>query len=168
MTAKEIARGGVLAAAAVALLYLGAAMPYMAPAACIVAGTASAVPLLRRDRVRTAVLLYLAAGVLGPLLVPRKGVAAAYLLFCGLYPIVKFLIESRVPVHRQTALKLAYFNIMLPVAAALMVFVFAPGVAFSGLLRIVLLWAAADVLFLMYDVALSRLIAMLRRSLPPE
>ena len=45
MNAKEIARGGLLAAAAVALLYVGGAAPYIGPAACIVAGVASAVPL---------------------------------------------------------------------------------------------------------------------------
>ena len=52
MNAKEIARGGLLAAAAVALLYIGGAAPYFGPAACIVAGVTSAVPLLRRARLR--------------------------------------------------------------------------------------------------------------------
>ena len=84
MSAKEIARSGLLAAAAVALLYIGGAAPYLGPAACIVAGVTSAVPLLRRARVRTAVLLYIAAALLGALVAPRKSVVAAYALLTGL------------------------------------------------------------------------------------
>lgn len=80
MNAKEIARGGLLAAAAVALLYVGGAAPYIGPAACIVAGVASAVPLLRRARLKTAVLLYAATSILGALIAPRKSLVAAYAL----------------------------------------------------------------------------------------
>lgn len=168
MNAREIARGGLLAAAAVALLYVGGAAPYIGPAACIVAGVTSAVPLLRHAQLKTAVLLYAAASLLGILVTPRKSVAAAYVLFCGLYPIVKFVIESRMPRQMQTGIKLAYFNVVLVVAAALAVFVFMPQLAVTGLGKVVALWAAANVVFLMYDVALSRLIALLRRSLPPD
>ena len=168
MNAKEIARGGLLAAAAVALLYMGGAAPYIGPAACIAAGVTSAVPLLRRARLRTAVLLYAAASILGALIVPRKSVVAAYAVFCGLYPIVKFGVECYLPLQAQWGLKLAYFNIVLAVAGVLAVFVFFPGMAVTGLFRIAAVWFAANVGFFIYDVALSRLIAMLRRSLPPE
>ena len=168
MNARDIARGGVLAAAALALLYFAGAVSYAAVALCVCAGVTSAVPLLHRARLRVAVLLYAAVSVLGLLLVPRKAVAVGYILFCGLYPIVKFLIESRLPRHLQMGAKLAYGNVVLAAAAVLAAFVFAPGVAIGGLGRVVLLWVAADAAFLMYDVALSRLIAVLRRSLPPE
>lgn len=103
MNAKEIARGGLLAAAAVALLYIGGAAPYFGPAACIVAGVTSAVPLLRRARLRMALLMYAAASILGLLIVPRKSVAAAYVLLTGLYPIVKFGVECYLP--REWCLK---------------------------------------------------------------
>lgn len=168
MGAREIARGGLLAAVAVALLYVGGTATYVGVAACVAAGVTSAVPLLRRARVRTAVMLYLTVSVLSALLVPRKVVAAAYVLFCGLYPIVKFLIESRVPPQAQWGLKLAYFNIVLAVAGVLAVFVFFPGMAVTGLFRIAAVWFAANVGFFIYDVALSRLIALLRASLPPD
>lgn len=122
MNAKEIARGGLLAAAAVALLYMGGAAPYIGPAACIAAGVTSAVPLLRRARLRTAVLLYAAASILGALIVPRKSVVAAYAVFCGLYPIVKFGVECYLPRHVQTGVKLVYFNIVLAVVGALVAY----------------------------------------------
>ena len=168
MSAKEIARSGLLAAAAVALLYIGGAAPYLGPAACIVAGVTSAVPLLRRARGRTAVLLYIAAALLGALVAPRKSVVAAYALLTGLYPIVKYGVEARLPRQVQTGVKLAYFNLVLAAAAVLVVCGLFPNVALPGFARLAMLWLAANFGFMIYDVALSRLIAMLRRSLPPE
>ena len=85
MSTREIARGGLLAAAATAWLYFGGVMPQIGPAACLIAGAASAIPLLRRANVKTAVLLYLVTSVLGLLLTPRKLIAAAYVLLFGLY-----------------------------------------------------------------------------------
>lgn len=168
MNAKEIARGGLLAAAAVALLYMGGAAPYIGPAACIAAGVTPAVPLLRRARLRTAVLLYAAASILGALIVPRKSVVAAYAVFCGLYPIVKFGVECYLPRHVQTGVKLVYFNIVLAVAGALVAYGLFPGIDLPGFARLAVLWFGANAVFIIYDVALSRLIALLRRSLPPE
>lgn len=165
MNTKEIARGGLLTAAAVVLLYIGGTVTYIGPAACLMAGVTSAVPLLRRARLKTAVTLYLAVSILSALLVPRKIEVAAYILFCGLYPIVKFCVECYVPRRRQMDLKLAYFNIMLVIAAALAIFVFLPQFSLSGF-RLLVVWVAANIVFVIYDVALSRLIALLRRSLP--
>ena len=165
MNTKEIARGGLLTAAAVALLYIGGTVTYIGSAACLVAGVTSAVPLLRRARLKTAVTLYLAVSILSALLVPRKIEVAAYILFCGLYPIVKFCVECYVPRRRQMDLKLAYFNIMLVIVATLAIFVFLPQFSLSGF-RLLVVWVAANIVFVIYDVALSRLIALLRRSLP--
>ena len=148
MNAKEIARGGLLAAAAVALLYMGGAAPYIGPAACIAAGVTSAVPLLRRARLRTAVLLYAAASILGALIVPRKSVVAAYAVFCGLYPIVKFGVECYLPRHVQTGVKLVYFNIVLAVAGALVAYGLFPGIDLPGFARLAVLWFGANAVFI--------------------
>lgn len=168
MGAREIARGGLLAAAAVALLYVGGTATYVGAAACVAAGVTSAVPLLRRARLRTAVMLYVTVSVLSALLVPRKVVAVAYVLFCGLYPIIKYLVEGRVPPRLQLGVKLAYFNIVLVAFGVLAIWIFFPQLAITGLFRVVAVWAAADIAFIIYDVALSRLIALLRASLPPD
>lgn len=168
MNAKEIARGGLLAAAAVALLYAGGAAPYIGPAACIVAGVASAVPLLRRAQLKTAVLLYAAASILGALIAPRKSVVAAYVLLTGLYPILKYCVECYLPRRMQTGVKLAYVNVVLAAASLVAAAGLFPQIAMPGLGQLAVLWIAANIVFIIYDVALSRLIALLRRSLPPD
>ena len=95
MNTREIARGGLLAGFAVVLLYIGGLIPQAAPALCISAGVVSAVPLIRSFALRTSLTVYAAVSALSLMLVPRKSVAAAYIAVCGLYPIVKYLIETR-------------------------------------------------------------------------
>ena len=178
MSTREIARGGLLAAAATAWLYFGGVMPQIGPAACLIAGAASAIPLLRRANIKTAGLLYLVTSVLGLLLTPRKLIAAAYVLLFGLYPIVKYLIECRLPVFKGSGLtdraslqlsgKLAYFNIVLVLAAVLVSCGLFPQVQMPGIFRLAGLWIAANIGFIVYDIGLSKVIALLRRTLPPE
>ena len=124
--------------------------------------------LLRRANVKTAVLLYLVTSVLGLLLTPRKLIAAAYVLLFGLYPIVKYLIECRLPVFTQLSGKLAYFNIVLVLAAVLVSCGLFPQVQMPGIFRLAGLWIAANIGFIVYDIGLSKVIALLRRTLPPE
>ena len=78
---------------------------------------------------RTAVLLFIAAALLGALVAPRKSVVAAYALLTGLYPIVKYGVEARLPRQVQTGVKLAYFNLVLAAAAVLVVCGLFPNVA---------------------------------------
>lgn len=168
MNARDIARGGVLAAAAVALLYIGGLSPWMGLACGAVAGVTSAVPLLRHGKVREAVLIYLAAALLGALVVPRKGIAAGYAGLFGIYPILKYGIECRVPRHVQRYVKLVYFNLVFAGVLLLVRHGLLPLLADAGPARLVLTWAAANIAFEFYDVGLSRLIASLRRRLPPD
>ena len=113
-------------------------------------------------------LLYLVTSVLGLLLTPRKLIAAAYVLLFGLYPIVKYLIECRLPVFTQLSGKLAYFNIVLVLAAVLVSCGLFPQVQMPGIFRLAGLWIAANIGFIVYDIGLSKVIALLRRTLPPE
>lgn len=55
----------------------------------------TALPLLRSRTVKGSVTVYAAVSALSVILVPRKSIAAAYIMATGLYPIVKFLIENR-------------------------------------------------------------------------
>lgn len=167
MKSREIARGGLLTAAAVALLWFGGVSPWFSVFACLAAGVTSAVPLLRDGRVKTAVLLFIAASVLSALIVPRKALVFAYTGFTGLYPILKYAIEARVPRGAQRLVKLLYWNLCLLAGCLLVRFVLFHELALPGFWRMLMLWFLANVLFQMYDTGLSRLIATLRRTLPP-
>lgn len=168
MSTREIARGGLLAAGG-----HGVAVFRRCDAAdrtgglpdsrCGLSDTAAA-PREHKNG-WAAVPRHLGTGLL---LTPRKLIAAAYVLLFGLYPIVKYLIECRLPVFTQLSGKLAYFNIVLVLAAVLVGCGLFPQVQMPGISRLAGLWIAANIGFIVYDIGLSKVIALLRRTLPPE
>ena len=169
MSTREIARGGLLAAATTALLYFGGVLSEFGAAACLMAASAaSAIPQVRHARLKMAVLLYIVTSVLSLMLTPRKLIAAAYVLVFGLYPIVKFVIESRLPVLFQLPGKLVYANIAFVISCVLVRLVMTAEVQMPGLIKLAVLWIAVNIGFIIYDIWLSRVIALLRRTLPPE
>ncbi len=166
MNTREIARGGLLAGFTVVLLYIGGLIPQAAPALCISAGIASAVPLVRSCALRTSVTVYAAASALSLMLVPRKSVAAAYIAVCGLYPIVKYLIETRVRPGVRMALKLIYVNLVLAVLGAFVSWGVFPQMEMPGFFALAAFWFAANIGFAVFDTVLTQFIRFLRRNLP--
>lgn len=85
---REVALPAVLAALSLLLLYGASIAPGgrmglvalsgLIPAAAVVSGG-----------LRAGLMCYAAAGILGLILVPDKGSALLYLLFFGLYPVIK-------------------------------------------------------------------------------
>lgn len=167
-----MARGGLLAAVAVALLYGGSVWPWMGAAACVIAGVSTAVPLMRHGGLRAAVLLYAASTALAALVVPRKSIVLGYAVFGGLYPILKYAVEARVPRRMQRWCKLAYWNVLLAAALLLVRQGLLPWLMPRGWTRLALLCVAANIIFWFYDIGLSRLIARLiarlQSTLPPD
>lgn len=166
MNTREIARGGLLAGFAVVLLYIGGLIPQAAPALCISAGVASAVPLIRSYALRTSVTVYAAVSALSLMLVPRKSVAAAYVAVCGLYPIVKYLIETRVRPGARMALKLVYVNLVLALMGALVSKGIFPQMEIPGFFTLAVFWFTANIGFVVFDTVLTQFIRFLRRYLP--
>jgi hypothetical protein len=134
----------------------------------MMSGLATAIPLLRHGHVGLSLQIYAAVTLLSALLVPKKSMTVGYAGFFGLYPIVKYGIECRAPRRTQTVCKLAFFNLVLVAAFLLVRNGLFPGVTESYRAPLAVLWFAVNVVFLCYDVGLSRFIALLRRRLPPD
>ncbi len=166
MRAKQLARGGILAGAAVAVLYMGSMIEYLSATACIMAGLAPAAALVRNTDVKESVMVYAASAILSFLIVPNKRLALEYAGMCGLYPVLKYLIECRMPRKIQLPCKLVYCSLTLLAAYALAKW--ALGVELKGVWWHVALWTGANAMFLLYDVWLSRLIALIGRLMPRD
>ncbi len=166
MGAKQLARGGILAGAAVVVLYMGSVIEYLSASACILAGLAPAAALVRKANVKEAVMVYAASSVLGFLIVPNKRLALEYAGMCGFYPVLKYLIECRVHRKAQLLCKMAYCNLTLLAAYALGKWVL--GVELRGALWCAAVWTGANAMFLLYDVWLSRLVAIIGRLMPRD
>ena len=159
-----VALGGVLAAGSLAVLWLACVVPSGQLGVTAAAGLFPVGAVLAAGR-GAGLLCWAAASILGLLLLPDKGVALMYLVFLGLYPVVKSRLEQLKSRPAEWAGKLVFFN------GALSLLWF----AFQGLLlpnlpewltgQVWMLYGAGNLIFILYDVALSRLIGGLSARL---
>lgn len=103
-------------------------------------------------------LIYAVTAVLSVLLVPSKSAAMVYLCFAGYYPILKAVLERHLPPLWCWVVKLLVFNAGLALSLFLMLKVFltftVPAAWYYALIPLL------SVVFVLYDVALTRLITL--------
>ena len=143
-TSRRTAVAGVLAAGSLAVLWL----------ACMV-------PSGRIGLTGAA-----ASALLGLFLLPDKGVALLYLIFLGLYPVVKNNIEGLRRLPLEWLCKLACFNAALSLFWFALRALFLPDPPVWLGERTWLLYLAGNLIFVLYDVGLSRLIALVMARMP--
>ena len=156
-SAKRAALMGMLSAISLVFLYLSAVVPsgrlgLVAAAGIIPAGAVVSAGL------GAGFLCYGAAGLLGLLLLPAKSNALLYLLFLGLYPMLKSLIERLHNLPLELLLKLAFFNLMLTVVLlglSGLLLPFLPAV----LSQLWMIYAVGNAAFLIYDFGFTKLIS---------
>ena len=157
----RMAYGGILTGVSVALLLTASASPWSGWAFCISAGMVAAIPLAHRQ-VRLGLLVFAATGILSALIVPSKRFVTAYVLFFGLYPLVKYGIEQLRCLPLEWACKLAFAGLWAVIVLYLVRLGLLPlGGRVFGLPHR-LLFAAALAGFAGYDIIFSRIIALFR------
>ena len=104
-------------------------------------------------------------GVLGLLILPDKGVALMYLCFMGLYPVVKSRLEQCASRPLEWVGKLACFNGALTLLWVVFRGLFLPALPEWLAGAVWLLYGAGNLVFLLYDWGLSRLIGMMTARL---
>ena len=163
---SAVALGGILAAIGVTSMYLGSFIEVLDLTVAVVASLFCIIAVIEIDK-RWAVGIYAATALLSVLLLPNKFPAAVYLLFAGYYPIVKEIIEGRIR-SRIVAfvIKLAIFN--LAFAAIVAVSIFVLKLPIEGGYIAVALAALGNVTFVIYDIALTRLISVYIVMLRPR
>ena len=159
-----VSLGGVLAAGALVALWLACVAPSGQLGLTAVGGLFPMAAAVAAGRA-AGYLCWGAAGLLALILLPDKGVALLFLLFLGLYPVVKGAVESLRRLPLEWALKLIFFNLAL----TLCWFLFRellwpePPAWLAGGLPVV--YGAGNLVFIIYDIGLSRLVGMLRARL---
>ncbi len=155
------ALGGVLAAGSLAFLWGASLTPSGRLGLTAVAGLFPVAAVLTAGR-GAGYLCWAASGLLGLILLPNKEVPILYLVFLGLYPVVKERIESLRRRGVEWCLKLGYFNLALTLVWMILqkiVQIALPNwLGNSGLL----LYGAGNLIFVIYDIGLSKLIALMR------
>lgn len=163
----QVALGGILAAGSLAVLWLACVVPSGRVGLAAAAGLFPVAGVLAAGRA-AGYLCWAASGILGLILMPDKGIALVYLLFLGLYPVVKGQIEFLRRQALEWVLKLACFNgvlsLLLLVFGKLFLAALPPWLGEGG----ALVYLAGNLVFVLYDVGLSRLIGLFYRRLGPR
>lgn len=152
--ASNIATGGILIALTVVILYLTPLIPINTLGLLTI--TSLFVPIgLMRCNMKTSIAIYIGSSILSFLLVPLN-ISFLYLIFFGIYGIIKHLAEKRNNRIKEFIIKLLFFNIGLIIYYVIFT-------SFIGVLNlkisIYLLYVVSQIVFLIYDFALTLLIA---------
>ncbi len=162
---SKTALGGMLTALSVVIL-LPTALEIFVYALAAFAGMVVMLSVIELDK-KWAFGIFSATSILSALIVPNKEAVVFYIAFFGYYPIVKALLESRMPRVIEYILKLLIFNAGVIAATVFMVKVL--GVPFDRMMGIEgeqgffkefavpLLLILGNIVFVAYDIALTML-----------
>jgi len=158
MKTAAITGGGLMAAAAVVLMTLPHLFPSLTLTCAAMAGFLVLFVMMKWG-VKPALLCYLTTGTLALLLLPQKETPLEFLLFFGLYPLVKRWLELHCRGAFCWLLKVLYFNVTLLLAYGLCLLLGIPMAELEGQL----LWLAGgfNLVYLLYDVAFTRVMQLL-------
>ena len=157
---------GVLAAGSLALLWITCLSPSGRLGLDAVAGLFPMAAVMAAGRT-AGYMCWAAAGVVGLILLPDKGVARMYLLFFGLYPVLKSLFEGKKRLCLSWILKLGYFNLVLAIFWFVLRALFLPNLP-VWLDQSWMIWLLGNIVFIVYDIGLSRLIFGLFSRMAPD
>lgn len=162
IASKFIARGGILTALGVILLYLSTISP---TSKIYILGVASClIPLsVLITNIKNSFIVYFATGLISFLILGFKGSVLAYIIFFGLYGFIKYYIERLRNIPLEVILKLTYFNVSI----AIIFYIYE--LFFTGLLKINLpiyqVIIMLQFVFIIFDYALTLFIAYVTKHL---
>lgn len=163
---RRTALGGVLAAGSLAVLWLACITPSGSLGLTAAAGLFPIGAVIAAGR-PAGLLCWAAASVLGLLLLPDKGVALMYLCFLGLYPAVKSRLENVKSWVIEWLGKFVFFNVALSICWFVFRSLFLPALPQWIGEKTWLVYLAGNVIFFIYDIALTRLIGAVMVRLRP-
>ena len=147
---------GVLAALSLALLLLASFSPSGRMGIAAVAGLVNAAAVISGG-LHSGCLCWAVAGILGLILSPDKGNILLYLVFFGLYPMVKSLIEQLHKAPLEWLCKLAFFNAVLTFCWFVLRDVLLAGLP-AVFEQLWVLYLGGNIVFLIYDYGFSKLV----------
>ena len=162
----KTALGAMITALSVVILIPSAVQVfvYTLPA---MAGMLTMLAVVEIDK-KWAIGSYVATSLIGLLFVANKEAVVYYVAFFGYYPVVKALLESRMPRAVEYVLKFLVFNVSIVISGVVLVKVF--GMPYNDLLGIdgesafftkyalPIMLGMGNVVFILYDVAITRLL----------
>jgi hypothetical protein len=150
--ARKAALGGILTAAIQCCLFAACVLPTGKLALLGLSSMILSAAVVEYGALY-ALLIYIASGVLGLIILPDKLICVPFIAFFGYYGIIKALIEQIRLLWAEWLIKLAAFNAILAVAWRMASQFFPLFVNLPN--AIWLAWIALNVIFVIFDYAYS-------------
>jgi hypothetical protein len=155
---KKTAVCGIIAALSLTVMFSAAVMPFSTFAAPAAAGLFILVIKLEYG-IKSALITFFAVSILSAILVPQKEAVIVFITFLGHYPVIKSSLDRLKSGLVRWAVKLIIFNASVTAAYILMLYVLGLDEVFKdgfGVSIIAPLTASANVIFVLYDIAVNR------------
>lgn len=153
LKAKDLALGGILTSLTVIILFINILIPINTFAILTISSCFVPIAIIRSN-VRVGIFVYIASSIIGFFLVPLD-IMIPYILYFGIYGLVKFYIEKLRNIPLEILLKLSFSNIMLILGYILFTKFIAP---INLNIPIWILIILAQIAFLIFDYALTLII----------
>ncbi len=159
----KTALGGIITALSLVIMLLTAVIPYLEYALPAIAGALLILMVIEINK-KWAVCAYAAVSILSILILANKETAMMYIAYFGCYPILKPVLESKIKNNGVCLLvKLLVSNAAIVAAYIIIVKVF--GIPIEELENggkwiLPALLAAANIMFVLYDICLTRLVTV--------
>lgn len=160
----DVALGGIMAVGSLAVLWLACVVPSGRIGLTAAAGVFPMTAALCAGRT-AGYLCWAAASLLGLFMLPDKGTALLFLTFLGLYPVTKGRLETLERRAVEWGLKLCWFELTLTLFWFMLQELFLPKAPEWLVNSALLLYILGSLVFVAYDIGLSRLITLLRSRL---
>lgn len=163
----KTAMGGMIAALSVTTMLLTAVIPYLQYALPAMSGALLVLMVIEINK-KWALCTYAAVSILSFLILPNKEAAMMYCAFFGCYPIFKPLVEGKITNNKLGwIIKALFFNIT--VITAYLIIIYAFGIPLEemdefGKWGIPLLLGMGNVMFVLYDICITRLVTLYLRK----
>lgn len=165
-TSAKTAMGAMVTALSVVIL-IPSAMQVFVYALPAMAGMLTMFAVVEIDK-KWAIGSYVATSFIGLLFVANKEAVMYYVAFFGYYPVLKAVLESRLPRVAEYVLKFLCFNVSIILSGVVLVKVF--GMPYEELMGIdgesafftkyalPIMLLLGNIVFILYDISLTRLL----------
>lgn len=165
LNTKKIALNGILGALAVICLLMATILPTNRLSFYALSSFFIAIAIIESG-LRAGWLFYAATSLLSLIVVPEKLGLVPYVVFFGIYGLVKYYIEKLDKLAIEYVLKFVYFNICMGIALLSASKLF--GYSLTAKLPWWLLIIALEIVFLIYDFVYTLFISYYRDKLKPR
>lgn len=159
-TAKITALGGILLALSMVCLYGASFVPGFEITLYTISSVFVPIMIIE-SKTKGGWILYLACSVMSLLLLPNKMAAIPYILFFGIYGIVKYYVEKIENQALQTGIKLGFYAAIMAVIYKFFYSLLFGSVELIGIGKIspLVLLIGGGVFFIVYDKILTYIIS---------